>query len=170
MHAHKGRYACMTVCSYTHLYALTHVGHLTSVQAHSHACMHLHPCPCVLTICLQALTHVCAHLKYMHTYICGSCVHTCLCALTHTHTPTCASTCAYPDVAVHTHVCMYAQEGSSCKPTCVGAQYPLGWNSQRCCGIGGGYSCSPPTPVETILCTGSQLACSCQPSSSLSHR
>lgn len=98
----------MTVFSYTHLCALTHVytDADTCVRAHSHVCMHLHPCPCILTTCLQALTRVCVTLKMHARLRMRAYMHACLCALTRlcalTHVPTLKCVCARTRVRVCT--------------------------------------------------------------------
>lgn len=101
----------MTALTHTYVHSHACIQTLTRVRACSHTCMHIHPCLCVLKICLQALTHICAHLNTCTlTYVVRVCAHACvdlhtpppptLCVLTHVHTVT--YVCAHTRVRVYT--------------------------------------------------------------------
>lgn len=97
---------CMHDCTHTHLCALTRVytdtdtcpGMLTHMHAYT-------PVPmCTENMSTGTDTHLCT-LKYMHTYICGACMRTCLCGLTHPTPPMCTYTRTYSDICLCTHTC-----------------------------------------------------------------
>lgn len=83
-----GRYACMTVCSYTHLYVLTHVHAFTSMSM------------CSYNMPTGTDTRLCTFKIHAHLHMWCTYAHTHLYALTQVPTLTCV--CAHTRVHVRT--------------------------------------------------------------------